>query len=170
MVAAVWLLLAVGVAGASQRTPRTSMTFMSMMGSAEFSRPGQPANLTEARLQHGWVTHLEAVAGGCNTHGASRTPVHRNPPRARDACPVDRDLLAFIESEQPKLGLPYMYTELPDCGGCGTGVWRRFPLCPVKGYHACTPANCASSSPDCDDAQLDPNWRANLLAIAAMGH
>jgi hypothetical protein len=65
---------------------------------------------------------------------------------------VDKDLMAFIEAEQPALGVPYMVTELPDCGGCGTGVWKRVPWCPAtKSY--------------CIPQELDPNWHSNLLAI-----
>ena len=137
---------------------------MSMMGSSEFNRQG-PVNLTEPRTQLGWVTHLEAVASGCNTYNPARTPTGRH--NTPDACPVDRALLAFIEAEQPALGVPYMYTELPDCGGCGDGVWRRFPSCVAKHYHPCTPEHCSSPSKDCNDAQLDPNWQKNLLAITA---
>ena len=120
------------------------MTFMSMMGSLEYQRD-QPSNTTEEALQRGWVTHLEVVAGGCN---ARRPSKRRNP----DPCPVDTELLDWIDREQPSLGTPFMYTELPDCGGCGTGVWKRVAWCPAINDY-CGPRN------------LDPNWHSNLLAL-----
>ena len=92
------------------------------------------------------MTHLEAVAGDCN---ARRPPSKLRHP---DPCPVDTGLLQWIEREQPSLGVPFMYTELPDCGGCGTGVWKRVKWCPAINTY-CGPRN------------LDPNWHANLLAL-----
>ena len=138
-------LLVLLVPSTTEPAAGTSMTFMSIMGSLEHN-PDQPRNVSEELLQRGWVTHLEAIAGDCN---ARRPPSKQRHP---DPCPVDTGLLQWIEREQPSLGVPFMYTELPDCGGCGTGVWKRVKWCPAtKDY--CGPRN------------LDPNWHANLLAL-----
>ena len=107
-------------------------------------------NASEHTLQVGWVTHIEVVAGACN-HGRPLS-AQQHP----DPCPVDTELLELIQS--PAWQFPateahpsFMYTELPDCGGCGTGVWNRVPWCPEAN------AWCPQS--------LDPNWHRNLLAI-----
>ena len=73
-------------------------------------------------------------------------------PRNNAVCPVDRELLAFIDTNQPKLGIPYMCTELPDCGGCGLGIWKRVRWCPATQSY-------------CEPQALGPNLHANLLAI-----
>lgn len=82
---------------------------------------------------------------------------HGRPPSSQqhpDPCPVDTALLKLIQSPKwrlPATGPAFMYTELPDCGGCGTGVWKRVPWCPK------TNSWCQQS--------LDPNWHKNLLEI-----
>lgn len=122
-----------------------AMSFFSMMASDD-------RNVTEHQLQAGWVTHIEVVAGDCN-HG--RPPSGQKHP---DRCPVDKELLELVEQQQPATRTPFMYTELPDCGGCGKGVWKRVPWCPKarggKGDY-------------CAPRMLDPRWHANLLAITS---
>ena len=140
------LLLALAPASPTPTPPSSpAMSFFSMMASDDH-------NISEHRLQTGWVTHIEVVAGDCN-HG--RPPSSQKHP---DPCPVDTTLLRLIEQEWAATRTPFMYTELPDCGGCGTGVWKRVAWCPKarggKGDY-CGPRN------------LDPNWHSNLLAITS---
>lgn len=133
----------------------SSMTFMSMMG----SRETVPNNISEARLQLGWVTHLEATSPGCKTW----IPGDDDP-----GCPVDFEVIRFIDAEQPRLGVPYIYSSLPECGGCGKGVWHRLPTCVAKHYAYCFPESCNDpNTTTCDDRRLDPRWHENVLNLTA---
>ena len=120
-----------------------------MMATGDHRRTGD-RNVSEHQLQAGWVTHIEVVAAPCN---------HGNPPARQqdpDPCPVDTALLELVQRQPaPITGATpsFMFSELPDCGGCGTGVWKRVAWCPK------TRSWCPQS--------LDPNWHANLLAITA---
>eukprot|EP01052_Picozoa_sp_SAG31_P045574 SAG31_NODE_8378_length_1463_cov_1.504399_1_plen_364_part_00 len=141
-------------------SPPPGMTFMSMMSAPEYG----DRNASVLRLQAGWVTHLEVVSGDCN-HG--RPPSDQHHP---DPCPVDTALMELIQHWEPgnqarqqltarghAAAPSFMYAELPDCGGCGKGVWKRVEWCPngPGGPHWCHPQG------------LDPHWHANLLAITA---
>ena len=162
------LRLAPAGAGASAASP-PGMTFMSIMsgsGSGEYGG----RNASVLRLQAGWVTHLEVVAGDCNHGRPASGQQHPDP------CPVDTVLMELIQHWEPA-GDPeqarqrptqrptaraapapsFMFAELPDCGGCGKGVWKRVAWCPDApgGARWCRPQG------------LDPHWRTNLLAIAA---
>ena len=148
------------------------MTFMSMMASGDHRHTGD-RNASEHQLQHGWVTHIQVVAGNCNYGLPPSQQQHPDP------CPSDAALLELIERSEEAWTTPFMYTELPDCGGCGTGVWKRIAFCPTarggKGdYCGSFAAHCGGTScglPACQQfcggGSLDKNWRTNLLAIAA---
>ena len=148
--------------------PPPGMNFMSIMSASEYG----DRNTSVHQLQAGWVTHLEVVAGDCN-HG--RPPSSQQHP---DPCPVDTALMDLIRQLNPasdqaqaqqqrwrqaqqqeelatRAAAPpsFMFAELPDCGGCGKGVWKRVQWCPRAA------AWCPQS--------LDPNWHGNLMAIAA---
>ena len=165
------LRLAPGAGGAGPAASPPGLTFMSIMsgsGSGEYGG----RNASVLRLQAGWVTHIEVVSGDCNHGRPASGQQHPDP------CPVDTALMELIQHWEPAgdpdlpeqarqpaqrptaRGSPvpsFMFAELPDCGGCGKGVWKRVAWCP----------NAPGGPRWCRPQGLDPHWHANLLAIAA---
>ena len=63
--------------------------------------------------------------------------------------PVSARVLKLMVEAKHLYNVSSMYTELPDCGGCGNGIWhRRRAAFPGPGG-------------------LDPRWAPNLDAIIA---